>query len=153
MDAHVAGTDAILTDAPGPRRSAQDVGDGLRPPLVLLLGHGAVSPGTDERTMVVTSYRSAAQETPPAPGGQILALPSSGDGVGLEPLLVELGRHEIASCLVIGSASLADALLSQSLVDKIVAGPDAVTPAGFLLRREVDRPAPHRVLYPTAWRQ
>ena len=65
-------------------------------------------------------------------------------GVRLE----ELGRQGITSCVAVDDPDLAETLLAQRVVDKIVTGENRSVPAGFVVHHEEHDPTPYCILYP-----
>lgn len=125
-------TDAVLSDVALPSRPAA-LASRVRAPLRVLVGSEETG-AADERTLVVVPESRSAATRGPVPW--LLAVPRMGAAVDFQALLRELGRHEITSCLALGTADLSSALLEQNAVDKIFAGAGTPPPHGFSVTRD-----------------
>lgn len=127
-DAIMVGVGTVLSD--DPLLTARGRGAGKRQPVRVVVDSTLRTPPTarvlvdrTSRTLIATSTSAnpVAARALEVAGAEVLAVASGEGGVALEPLLRELARREITSVLVEGGPRLSGSLVSERLLDRVVA--------------------------------
>src|SRR5258706_190673 len=116
---HAHRTPSCADAIPGPQLTTRDAGADSRQPIRIVLDSHLRTPRKarvlGEGTLLASTVGGEIE------GAEVLTLPSDGGRVGLESLLVELGRRDVISVLVEGGSETLASFLDQGLINKLYA--------------------------------